>query len=401
MKVKKKKIDYLKLSEFCQTTRQFEIFDALIELKTARKAAKKLNICLGAVGNAVSRVKDHAARQGYSPEHDMYIAVPNGFHLKGTSTLYGDDGQVKMQWVKSNIDQEKQAELAKQFIEGLCEEIKPCKPKQKNNIEYKSDLMPSIFIGDAHIGMYAYGKETKHQDFDSEIATQQIRDAIDYLVDKAEPSENGLLVNVGDFLHANSNHAQTYAGTPLDVDTRHDAVLFKAAQCMKYCIDRMLEKMEKVTVVMAKGNHDTDSSAVPRIALKFYYMNEPRVNVLDTDGFYHYIEYGNWLLGVHHGDKQKPESLAGSMARDMPKAWGRTTHRMWCVGHFHKEFLKVLAGVTYRVFAALTPPDSWHASHGFKGDGEMQMLTLRRNGGIHSSHIYNIPQPVIEPDVTL
>jgi hypothetical protein len=102
-----------------------------------------------------------------------------------------------------------------------------------------------------------------------------------------------------------------------------------------------------------------------------------------------------------HGDKQKPESLAGSMARDMPKAWGRTTHRMWAVGHFHKEFVKTLPGVTYRVFAALTPPDSWHASHGYKGDGEMHMLSLRREGGIHSTHIYNIPQPIHEPDAKL
>ena len=138
-----------------------------------------------------------------------------------------------------------------------------------------------------------------------------------------------------------------------------------------------------------------------QVMLEFYYKDEPRVNVLPTHGFFHYIEWGNWLLGVHHGDKQKPEKLATSMARDMPEAWGRTTHRMWCTGHFHKEQVKTLDGVKHKVFAALPPPDSWHASHGFSGDGEMEMLTFKRSGGVHSSFVFNVPQPRVEPDVKL
>jgi hypothetical protein len=34
------------------------------------------------------------------------------------------------------------------------------------------------------------------------------------------PSEQALLVNVGDFIHANGSSGTTFAGTKLDVDTR-------------------------------------------------------------------------------------------------------------------------------------------------------------------------------------
>jgi predicted phosphodiesterase len=220
-------------------------------------------------------------------------------------------------------------------------------------------------------------------------------------VAKAEPTETGLLVNVGDFMHANGQSNTTYSGTPLDVDTRQHKTMREAGMVMRYMIDRMLTKFKKVVVVVARGNHDTDPAPAVQLMLEFYYSREPRVNVLDTEGFYHYIEYGNWLLGVTHGDKQKPEALAGSMARDMPQAWGRTTHRMWCCGHFHKEQVKTLPGVKYKIFAALPPPDSWHAAHGFKGDGEMEMLTFRKEGGLYSSFVYNIPQPQLEPDVSI
>lgn len=247
-----------------------------------------------------------------------------------------------------------QAALLKSFAEGLTQAMDPKTPRKAPKVKHHTDeLMTGIFLGDAHIGMYAYCPETTHSDFDTDIATQQIRDAVDYLVDKAEPTKTGILVDVGDLMHANTQHNQTYSGTPLDVDTRHHRVMEKAAEVMVYAIERMKDKHHKVVVCIARGNHNTDAAPAIQLILSFYYSRDNRVEVLKTEGFYHYIEYGKWLLGVHHGDKQKPEALAGSMARDMPRAWGRTTHRMWCTGHFHKEAVKTLPGCKHKVFGAL------------------------------------------------
>jgi hypothetical protein len=226
-------------------------------------------------------------------------------------------------------------------------------------------------------------------------------DAVYHLIDKAEPAETGLLVNVGDLLHANGRSGTTLKGTPLDVDKTFYTASRAAGMFMRYTIDSMLEKFGKVYVVIVPGNHDGDPAVAIQLMLDFYYDKEPRVVILKNEGFCNYIEYGNWLLGMAHGDKQKPEALVGSMARDMSAAWGRTTHRMWCTGHFHKESVKTLPGCKHKVFGALPPPDSWHASQGYLGDGEMEMLTFRKEGGLHSSHVYNIPQPKHEPDVKI
>ena len=67
--------------------------------------------------------KARFARQGWSPEHDMTKVVPDGFHLKGTSTLYGDDGKQKLQWVKTNIDHERQRELFIAAAEAMAAEL--------------------------------------------------------------------------------------------------------------------------------------------------------------------------------------------------------------------------------------------------------------------------------------
>jgi hypothetical protein len=384
------------------TPREIQVAHMRRDGYSVRQAAKTLGCDPRTTERASASLLLKGAKRGYSPEADAQGLAPEGYLVKGKSTFYNEDGVPIRTWVKTDIIREHLSEMLKAYVDGLCESITPAKRKPiPKNIKHSPDLMTGIFIGDAHIGMRAFGTETKHSNFDTDIAVEQLRDAIDYLVEKAEPTETGLLVDVGDFVHANTQHGTTYGGTPLDVDTRHYRVMKAAAEVMQYMTDRMLEKFKKVVIVVARGNHNTDAAGAVQLMLEFYYHKEPRVNVLPTDGFYHYLEYGKWLLGIHHGDKQKPESLASSMARDMPEAWGRTTHRMWCTGHFHKDAVKTLPGVKHKVFAALPPPDSWHASHGYMGDGEMEMLTFRREGGLYSSHVYNIPQPRVEPDVKI
>ena len=401
-------MDYKDLVEFYKgypnilTGKQEQALMLRVSGMSAVEIAEQLGVNDRVIRGHLAIVKNKAARLGYSPDHDMNKPVPEGYTVKGVSTYYDETGRPRGQWVKSQIDMEKQAEMYKAFIAGLCEDIVPVKPmKSPRGAKYSKDTMPAICIGDAHIGMRAFGVETKHDDFDTKIATEQLKQAFHYLTDKADAAEKSLFINVGDLIHANTQHGQTYSGTPLDVDTRHYSVMKAAAECMAYGIDLQLKKHKTVTVVMARGNHDTDAAGALQLMLEFYYRKEPRVTVLPTHGFYHYIEWEKNLIGIHHGDKQKPDSLGTSMARDMPEAWGRTVFRMFLTGHFHKDAVKTLPGVTHKVCAALPPPDSWHASHGYAGDGEMEMLTFRKGGGKPHSIVFHVPQPRPEPDVRL
>lgn len=392
--------DYTGLLPYCQTDNQRSKIELLIKHGSLRKASQNGAGNVRELSRTVKRVREYAAEHGYYPPAGVDRPTLPGFGLKRVSTLARNEFG-EPQWQIQEKNKEDAEKALRDFVEGMSAEVPRAKPKREVRKNYRDDILPAVFIGDAHVGMYAYAPETKHSDFDVDIATGQLRDACDYLVDKMEPSEQGLLVDVGDFMHANSSKDQTFNGTDLDTDTRLHNVMYQSGMAMRYMVSRMLDKCQNVTVVIAQGNHNPDPAKAVQLMLQFYYESEPRVKVLPTPGLFHYVEYGNWLLGVNHGDKIKPDDLAGVMARDMSQAWGRTTHRMWCTGHYHKRKTVILPGVEHRVFGALPPPDAWHAGQGYGGDSEMEMLTFRKSGGLHSSHIYNIPRPQIEPDVKI
>ena len=96
------------LLEFCESEPQRRAVQARLDTKTNQKAADLIGISLRNLQVNLANAKKNAARRGWSPEHDMTRTVPDGFVAKGVSTLYGDDGQVKIQWVKSNLAHEDQ-----------------------------------------------------------------------------------------------------------------------------------------------------------------------------------------------------------------------------------------------------------------------------------------------------
>ena len=112
----------MSLLEFCQTDRQREVI-ALYEELGASGAAKELGINDTNVRKTVRRVKALAAERGHSPEHDMTKVAPEGFAIRGTSTLYDENGNLKAQWVKTRVDAEAQLAMMREVVEAMAEEI--------------------------------------------------------------------------------------------------------------------------------------------------------------------------------------------------------------------------------------------------------------------------------------
>lgn len=128
------------LLKYAQTDRQREIIQAIIEHGSQRKAAAALGVHKGTITGVLDKVKRHAAKQGLSPEHDMTHTVPDGFVVKGVSTLYAA-GQIKAQWVKSSIDRERQLEIMREAIDALCADIVPVQPIDAPIACLRDDLM--------------------------------------------------------------------------------------------------------------------------------------------------------------------------------------------------------------------------------------------------------------------
>ena len=69
------------------------------------------------------------AKQGEGHGRDVSNLIPQGYAVKGVSSLIGADGEIKQQWVKSDIDKEKQEEMMLQVIQAMTDELPREKPK--------------------------------------------------------------------------------------------------------------------------------------------------------------------------------------------------------------------------------------------------------------------------------
>lgn len=382
--------DYQALREFCATIRQMEVMDALIETNSQAQAAKRVGIAKRNVAAIVHRVKKLAAMRGVSPEHDMTHAVPDGFHVKGISTYYGDDGKPRGQWVKSQADKDKLDKILLESIRESLEEYKGQAPKAAKPKASNSDLLVVYPMGDPHIGMYAWAEETG-EDFDTEIASRDLRAAVRNLVERSPDSETAILLNLGDFYHADNLDNQTRrSGNVLDVDTRWPKVLRAGVDLMIECVQAALEKHKRVIVRNVTGNHDDHSAMFLSIALDAYFHNEKRVTVDCSPAKFWFYRFGKVLLGSTHGDTAKPEKLPGIMAADAAKDWGDTKFRYWYTGHIHSRNVIEFPGVMWESFRTLAGKDAWHAAQGYRSGRDMTAITLHKEYGEVGRHTVNV-----------
>ena len=393
------------LINYAKTDRQREAVQAWQDCgEVVAKAAGVLGISPSTVRDHIGAVKNYAASAGYSNNWDARRHVPEGEIVIGRS-IYTSDDEGNKAWLKTKRTMTEAArdKALQGFVDGLTKGVKPYKPKAKPKAKkFADDLLPTIVIGDAHFGMRADARETKERDYDTKIASTSMLDAIDYLVDAAPASEQCLLVNLGDFIHANGSSGTTFSGTKLDVDTRIEVVLETAAQTFLFAIDKLLTKHKSCVVIMARGNHDSDTAIALALILKFYYSKEKRVTILDPHGFFHTLQFGKNLIAVHHGDKVKADKLASILPRMLPEQWSSTVYRKWLLGHVHHQNLKEHdSGVLTETFSTLAPQDSWHSGAGFGAASAMHQIVFHKDGGEAIRHVYQIRASRKVPDLTL
>jgi hypothetical protein len=358
---------------------------------TMLATATALGITLSALRSLFSNLERRAARRGWAPESDLTKPTPAGYHVKGVSTLYGAEGEVKQQWVKTNVDAEDRLAMLADAVREIAEPFRgaadPTKPPKARD----EDLLCVIPFGDPHLGLHAW-REEAGENFDLKIAEADLISAVDMLLDVAPPSKECLIVTLGDTFHSDSNAGTTTHGTRVDVDTRWSKVLSVGIRAMRRCIDRALEKHEHVTFVPVCGNHDEHTGVVLGLCLAQYYEREPRVTIDTSPAPFHWFRFGKNLLGMTHGDKVKKEQLPGIMACDRKQDWSETEHRVFLSGHIHHETVKEFPGVTVRSYRTLAPRDAWHNAAGYRSGRDLHLEIYHREDGPMGGHVVNIDQ---------
>jgi hypothetical protein len=368
------------------TPYQVRLIDAINQHGGLVAAARSLGIDQGNASKSILTLRAKAAMHGWAPDHHMTNPAPPPFLVKGTSTFFDGEGNVKGQWVKTTVDNDLREAAIREFVEHLCQDARGLSPLIEPPAKLAGDFLALYGIGDPHFGMRSWAAETG-ADFDLAEAERLTCGAIDRLVIAAPEAGTALLLNAGDYTHADNNSNMTPGhGNILDVDTRHAKVMQVGLRAMVHAIKRLLQKHFRVIVWMMPGNHDPHTSFALAIALDAFFSNEPRVEIDLSPGLYKYLRFGKVLIGAHHGHGAKPADLPLIMATDRPEDWGATTSRYIYGGHIHHLTRKEWPGAVFETFRTLAPGDAWHSGKGYRAGRDMQLIVHHKEWGEVERH---------------
>jgi hypothetical protein len=369
------------LLAFTTTRVQDEILQAIIQSGGNKAAAARLRgTDERGLKRTYKKIKEQAEKRHYAPEFGINKPLPPTLTSNGISHYCKETNT----WYKSKPEKESLEELTAQAIEAMLDELpqfnKTPAPRNTNK-----ELLNDIVIGDPHLDMLAYDKETG-KNWDIKIAEEQHMKGVLGLLKRAPAADIGRLTILGDTLHRDSLKALTPgSGNLVDVDGRLGRSYYTAIRLFRFMIDEMLKTHKKVVVSFVRGNHSETLELTLRACLFFVYEKNNRVEILDnTSRFIPYTFYDNFLLDLH-GDRlneQKKANIATGMFKEL-HGNAKFTHIK--SGHIHHSTQKEISSCLVETFQALPTPDAWHVESGFaSSDQSISLLTYHKAGGIVS-----------------
>lgn len=366
-------MDYSKLIQFA-TVRQLEFIEGIEKHGSQNKAARAMGVNIRTLKRSMETLKTKAAVKGWSPEHNLTHPVSPGQMLRGVSTYYDPDGNIKGQWILSKADTAAQAEMQQAAIAAMCEEI-PRAAATKLPAGAIGHLCNVYTFTDSHVGMLAWHKEGG-QDWDLKIAEETLTGCFSAMIEASPKAATCVVAQLGDFLHTDGLVPTTPTNAHvLDADSRFGKVVKAAVRILRRVIGMALERHETVIVLMAEGNHDPASSVWLRAMFQALYEQEPRVRVVDSELPYYTYQHGNTMLAWHHGHLHKNAQLPILFAAQFPKVWGGTTKRYCHTGHRHHVEEKEHSGMTVIQHPTLAARDAYAARGGWQAERQVTSIT--------------------------
>ncbi len=342
-----------------------------------RAAARSLSADHSSISKAMTRLTKLAALKGYSPKHGMLHTVPDPFIVKGVSTYHTDTKQ----WVKSALSEQKFLELVKECAAGFMEDVGPLQVSPAP-LDWQSDVIPWIQIGDAHLGMLAHASEIG-ENFDLQIAEREICMAMSILIDELPSCERIVINDLGDFTHYENFSGTTEAsGHALDYDSRFPKMIKVYSRVMQFLVTKALTKAQHVDVIVNQGNHSRTNDIWMAELLRVAYGHTNRVHVLNNDSVFIAYRMGNTLVMTHHSDKCKPSQLCHVMTNDFRKDYGDTEFHYIDIGHVHHGMvLKEHPGIFVESFNHLAALDRWAHDSGYRNRKSITVILRSKTYG--------------------
>jgi DNA-binding transcriptional regulator YdaS (Cro superfamily) len=369
----------VELKSYC-TEKQKEYIDAINECGSNRKAAKKLGINPACIDQGMKSVRKKAALAGYSPEHDMTRVVPSPFTVKGISTYYNAEGKASGQWVKSTVDADKREQFMLEAIEALKEDI----PKLAATLPPplgNDKLLNCYVITDYHMGMLAWDEECG-ENWDLKIAEELIVKWFAQAIHQSPNADTAIFAQLSDFLHFDGMDAVTPASKHLlDVDSRFSKLVRASIRILRNVITMLLQKHQKLHIIMADANHDPVSQIWLREWFSVLYENEPRVSVDTSPNPYNAYEFGKTALFFHHGHKRNVANVSNVFANQFREMFGRTKHAYAHMGHLHHVDVKENNLMIVEQHRTLAANDAYSARGGYLSGRDAKVITYSKDYG--------------------
>lgn len=352
---------------------------AAVQLKLSRTTYHN-RLVIARRNGVVSKISI-ALREGQrgNPTAEMYSA-PEGYLVKGTSTLLDRDGNTSAQWVKTSIDADKFRAMVEAACRAAADKI-PRYPKVAKPKGTDGDLCTLYTLTDCHVGMLAWDREAG-EDWDLKIAERALGDTLIQMINAAPASAVGIVNQLGDFLHFDSLKPITPEhGHLLDADSRYQKVVEIAVRILRRVVDAALKKHATVRVYMHEGNHDMSGSVWLRVLFGALYEKNPRVTVEMSPLPYVAFQHGETMLGFHHGHLAKQGSLPLLFAAKFPEIWGLTKKRYIHTGHKHSVDEKEFPGVKTIQHPTLAAADAYAARGGWLSERQAMSITYHCDRG--------------------
>jgi hypothetical protein len=370
------------LLRFASNERQVEVIQAVIEYGSNNKAAKALGCGRRTVDTMLKRIEAKAAFKAVAPHKSVDRETMEGFEAKRVSTAYKEDGTVALQWVIQEPEKRSMRQKLDAMLEGMKDDLSGYKLPVDQPAIVNSDYLACYIVGDHHYGMLC-DSETKvdDDDWDVKIATRVLVESTERLSKRVGNSEVGVLLNVGDFFHADSSANTTTKGTPVDVDTRIGKTFKLAGRLFQVLIDKMLETHKEVVVINVRGNHDSDMACHLSSCLELLYSKEPRVNVLPNYSKFIHYQWHNNLFVFHHGDRIKHEQILQVVIKNLDDEWSQSKNRYCHLGHIHHHTAREVGSMHFEHWGSLTATDQWHSDSGYGSERSMTAVVYHKDHG--------------------
>lgn len=306
--------------------------------------------------------------------------TPAGLTIKGRSVLADAEGRVLMTWNKESEDKAQQLAAMQAAVEAFKSEIPRAVPAVRS-ARTIIDLLNFYAVTDAHFGALSWREETG-ADWDLDIAETLLTDWFAAAIDLAPAAHTGVLAQMGDLAHYDGMESKTpTSGHILDADSRFPKVVRVIIRTLRRIVRMMLEKHERVHIIMADANHDPASGAWLREMFAAFYDDEPRVTVDSSASTYYVVEHGKTSLFVHHGHRRNVGNVDSVFAGKFRDIYGRTQFSYAHLGHLHSDELKTTNLMKVERHETLAAPDAYAANGGWISGRSAKVITYSARHG--------------------